>query len=316
MKKAIFTFALLLCLALFAGCNNNQQRGENAGGEEPAVLTKLTVATMPSIDKVPMIVAAEKGFFAEHGVEVTVLNFQSPTDRNAALQSGELDGIMSDIMADILYLDAGMGLKMTSLVQTDFVVLASPASGITTFDDIQPAHSNGIAFNTVIEYVADKAGESNKVLLPSVMNRVEQIVANQIDLTIVPEPYGTMAVNRGAVKVGSADDLGIHCAAMIFTDEIIARHPEAIRGFYLGYEQAVQYLATADPADYIDVVIEKGEFSEEAADVIAATEFVSLKEISADQYDDVLAWMNAHPDLDGSYEFKFADITDFSFLAQ
>ncbi len=310
MRK-IFLVLLACFLLLFAGCGNT---GEQENEEEE--LTKLTVATMPSIDKVPMLVGVEQGFFAQYGVEVEVLNFQSPTDRDAALQSGQLDGIMSDMVATLYYLQGGQDVKVTSLIQTDFVILASKASGIKSVEDILPSHENGISLNGLIEYIADRAGTAEKILLPSVMNRVEQVVAGEIDLTIVPEPYGSMAVSLGAVKVATAEDLGIFGAVMLFTDDAIAEKPEAIAGFYQGYADAVDYLATADPEDYVDAVIEKGEFSADIAALLANAEFYPLEAPTKEQFLSIQDWLNEKPDTQTPFQYGFDDICDFGFLGQ
>ncbi len=310
MRK-IFLICLMLSLLVFAGCSTGKNQEET--GTEPV---QLTVGTMPSIDKVPMLIGVEQGFFEQYGVDVEVLNFQSPTDRDAALQSGQLDGIMSDMVAAIYYLQGGQSVKMTSLIQTDFVILASEESGITGIEDISADTVNGISLNGLIEYIADQAGSAEKILLPSVMNRVEQIVSGEIDLTIVPEPYGSMAVSMGAVKVATAADLDIYGAVMLFTDDAIAAKADAIAGFYKGYEDAVNYLASADPAEYIDAVIEKGEFSPDIAALLEATEFYSLEAPAEEQFVSIQDWLNEKQEEGIAFQFDFGEITDFSFLEQ
>ena len=303
MKK-VLCLVLILFLMLFGlGCNKTVN-------DE----MKLVIATMPSIDKVPMLVAMEKGFFKEYGLTVEIQNFQSPTDRDAALQSGHLDGIMSDLVADIFYLAAGQKLKVTSLVQTDFAIIASTSSSITRLADITSEHKNGIARSGIIEYIADQAGNAQKIALPSVMNRVEQVVSGAIDLTIVPEPYGSMAVARGAVKVSTSDQLGIYAAVMLFPQNVIDNKSAALTAFYKGYEDAVKYMATADPDEYIDAVISKGGFSDDAKAVLSATAFRPLKAPTEQQFIDIQNWMN-DGDFSGPYSFNFSEICDFNFLA-
>lgn len=309
MKKILLSLLILACLGLTAACGVKDD-----DSQDQADMVTINLGAMPSIDKVPIIVAEEKGYFAKYGVDVKLENFQSPTDRNAALQSGKLDGVMSDMVADILYLKAGLNLKMTSLIQTDFAIVASPQSGITSLGDVTPDDTDGIALNCLIEYIADEAGIENNILLADVSARVEEVVNGDIDLTIVPEPYGAMAVSKGAIDLGNAGDLGIDCAVMLFTADFMETHPDAVRGFYQGYEDAVAYLASADPDAYLDSVIEKGGFSEDTRDFISATDFQSLSAPSEDQFDAVQAWMNTKADFDGPFDYDFNAVSDFSFL--
>ena len=227
MKRITF---LLLCCFIACFVASLRRRREQ---EETSVQETMTIAAMPSIDKVPIIVGMEQGYFEDHGLTVTLENFQSPTDRNAALQAGEVDGVMSDMVADVLYLAAGMDMEMTSLIQNRFCNHRFTNSGITSLDDITGNHTNGIALNCLMEYIADEAGEAQKVMVPDVMTRIEQVLSGDLDLAVVPEPYGAMAEARGAVRIGSSNDLGIYAAVMLFPEEYIENHGEAVSPAFL-----------------------------------------------------------------------------------
>ena len=93
MRKIL---ACLFCLTLLlvGGCGSPVQ-------EKSEPLPKLTIGLMPDTDSIPFIIAAERGYFAEEGVEVELQPFKSAMDRDAALQSGNLDGAVSDLLAVI-----------------------------------------------------------------------------------------------------------------------------------------------------------------------------------------------------------------------
>ncbi|MEG1868998.1 MAG: ABC transporter substrate-binding protein [Clostridiales bacterium] len=313
MKKILVIFCLSLML-LATGCG-----GDNKDTKDEATQAdnmEITVAVMPSIDKIPIIVGDSMGFFEKRGLTVNVENFQSPTDRNAALQGGKVDAVMSDMVADVLYLQAGLDMKITSLIQTDFAIIANGESGIKTFEDITPSHTNGIALNCLMEYIADKAGDSQKIMVPDVMTRIEQVLSGDIDLAVVPEPYGSMAVERGAVKVGTAADLDIYAAVMLFPTEFIKENPKAVKAFYEGYNDAVKYLDKNGMANVMEDVTAKGEFPQSTQKALGKLKFVPLQAPSQAQFDDIQGWMTKHPEFKGPYNYKFEDVTDFSFLTQ
>lgn len=319
MKKFILPILAILMVLALNGCSQKDdtqgaKEDDNSLGTETTM--EMTVAAMPSVDKIPVIVGESLGFFEENGLTVNLENFQSPTDRNAALQAGEVDGVMSDMVADILYLDAGMDMVMTSLIQTDFMVVASEQSAITTFDDIQDSHSCGVALNTLMEYIADKAGPAQKVMVPDVMTRVEQVASGDLDLTVVPEPYGSMAVERGAVKVGTSEDMGIYAALMLFPKDYVEENSQAITAFYKGYNQAVAYLTENGMGDVLEDVTAKGEFPASAQEILMDLKFTPIAPATEDQFLDVQEWMSQHPDFNGPYSYEFETISDFSFLPQ
>jgi NitT/TauT family transport system substrate-binding protein len=167
--------------------------------------------------------------------------------------------------------------------------------------------------NGIIEYIADIAGSAGKISLPSVSGRVEQLLANQIDLTVVPEPYGSMAVQNGAVMIATDADLGIQAAVMAFDETAIDGKSDAIMAFYAGYRDSLRYLQTANPDDYIGFVTEKGEFAAEIGDVLRSMAFNPLQTPGEEQYEAIVNWMIHNGELTGGYEFAFTDIIDFSF---
>ena len=91
MKKILVLAlaAVMAMSALLAGCGSRQAEKKELQG--------LAVGVMPDIDSVPIIIAQEKGYFAEEGLKVDIQKFKSAMDRDAALQSGNLDGAVSDL---------------------------------------------------------------------------------------------------------------------------------------------------------------------------------------------------------------------------
>ena len=140
MKKTLhILLILLLGLSLLAACtstddttedeNNTGDASENAS---PTGET-ITIGTLPAEGSLPIILALEKGYFEDLGVDVEIKAFTSPNDRNVALQAGELDGTIGDVMTTAAFVDRGVALKITSDINEDFKILSSPDSGITSW---------------------------------------------------------------------------------------------------------------------------------------------------------------------------------------
>ena len=105
MKKyLIMAMAMLLALGTLAGCGNQAQ--------DKKELQEVSIGVMPDIDSVPIIIAQEKGYFAEEGLKVDIQKFKSAMDRDAALQSGNLDGAISDMLAVAFAKSGGFDVKV------------------------------------------------------------------------------------------------------------------------------------------------------------------------------------------------------------
>lgn len=82
-KKIVCLIAVVLIIvAGCAGCLNPPPEGT---GEEKIA---MKVAAMPDEATLPYYVAEREGIFAEHGLDVEVVPFQSALERDSALIAG------------------------------------------------------------------------------------------------------------------------------------------------------------------------------------------------------------------------------------
>src|SRR5512138_1704864 len=86
----------------------------------------LTVGLMPAENSYPLVVAQEKGFFTAEGVKVTLTLFTGQLEREAALQSGAVDGSISDLVNAIQAWANGFAERVTSASEGAFTLLSSP----------------------------------------------------------------------------------------------------------------------------------------------------------------------------------------------
>ena len=86
--------------------------------QEPATTQKdetitLNFGAMGSIDAVPLVIAQENGYFKEEGLNVNLEMFTAAKDRDAALQAGQLDGVLADETAIAIYQNSDMDMQIT-----------------------------------------------------------------------------------------------------------------------------------------------------------------------------------------------------------
>lgn len=122
--------AVLVLSALAAGCGSQQAEKKELQG--------IAIGLMPDIDSVPIIIAEEKGYFAEEGLKVDIQKFKSAMDRDAALQSGNLDGAISDMLAVAFAKAGGFDVKVTSYTDGTYKLIAGKGDG-----DVKPQYLAG-----------------------------------------------------------------------------------------------------------------------------------------------------------------------------
>ena len=152
MRRFRVWMLLVLSLALLlpAGC----------GQTEKTAPEKLKIGILPVEDIMPSVVAVENGYFAQENIDVELVRFQSAVEQGNAMQSGQLDGMITDLVVSTLLKDSGQDLKVTSITlgstpeEGRFGIVAAPKSGIATLEDLK-GKEVGISNNSIIEYVTD-----------------------------------------------------------------------------------------------------------------------------------------------------------------
>ena len=306
--KRFLAVVLSLMLLFVVGCGSEPQKATDVK------LSKLTIGLMPDTDSIPFIIATERGYFAEEGVEVELVPFKSAMERDAALQSGNLDGAVSDLLAVIFARSGGFSLHATSYTDGNYNLVAGKHTGISSAADL---HGKDIAIsrNTIIEYVTDEILAVNgmteqdvsKVVIPQIPVRLEMLQSGNLAAAVLPEPMASVAVASGSRYVTGSGDLGINPGVIVFTDSSINEKAQSIRAMYRAYDKAVKYLNDTPRVEYIDLVMEKSGFPAPARnalelkpyrspglpaekDVEEAVHWVKSKDLGRDyRYDDLVS---------------------------
>ena len=325
MKKLSRIFVLtttILSMLFMSACSsttgNNKVSKENSNPEKLTVSDKeLKIGILPAESAIPIILAKEKGFFEELGLNVAIKAFSSPNDRNVAVQAKEVDGTIGDIMTVSSFVDKGIPMKITSDISEDFKILSSPKSGITTMEGLS-GKKVSLVPNFILEYIMDKFADKDNfqyeiVEIPSFSGRAEALLSNQIDGVIFTEPQASMLVKQGANLLGSSKDLNIKGGTVSFTDEIISERPGDIKAFYEAYNKAIDYMNNTDVSEY-STILSNYQFPEAISQYLSniAGNFQYAGEISEDQLNDIIKWTKDKGMINKTYNYK--DLTDFSFI--
>jgi NitT/TauT family transport system substrate-binding protein len=263
VKKVIaLIVAVSLVLVTLSACSPVKETKEVSASKDTKTSAVLNFGAMPSIDVLPIVLASEKGFFTKEGVNVNIQYFKSAKDRDAAFQSGNIDGIIGDYVAVCLYQNAGFDVKITGSTDGNFNLVASAASGIKNISEIK-GKSVAISEKTCIEYSLDKMLEKNsmipqdvqKTIIPAIPTRLEMLRTNKVDLALMPEPFSTLAIKDGATLLGSANEDGIFTSVTAFTQNSIDAKADQIKAFYRAYNEAVDYMNSTPISEYEDTII-------------------------------------------------------------
>jgi NitT/TauT family transport system substrate-binding protein len=211
----------------------------------------LNVGVMSSMDYVPLAVAQEQGLFDKHGVQVNIVKFYSANERDAAFQSGNVDGTIIDYTGAILQKAGGVDLKVTSACNGTFCLVTGANSDAHQLSDLKNKKIS-VSRNTVIDFCVEKALQSVRISPDSIEKqeinkipiRFEMMMNGQSDATALPDPFLTIARSKGARSIICMDELDFAVTGILFKNQVIQQKEKEIKAFYQAYNEAGEYLHT------------------------------------------------------------------------
>lgn len=321
MKKTILAGILALFAVGAAACGNTGETASTSNSStsstEAAVTDQtLTIGVLPAESAIPIILAKEEGFFEKQGLTVELESFTSPNDRNVAVQAGELDGTISDVMTEATFKQNGIDMTITSDILENFKILASPNSGITEMKGLADKKITLVP-NFILEYIMDQFAQENDftydiVDIASFSARSEALLNDQVDGAVYTEPQASMLAAQGAIVLGSSKDAGIKGGTLQFMDEVIQNRPQDLIAFYTAYNEAIDYMNAHSATDYADILADY-QFPDAMSTYLDSQEdYPYAQAVPQEQYDAIIAWTKDKGQIDQAYSYN--ELTNFDFL--
>ena len=126
MKKTVTMLLILVLMFALIGCGSEKTEQEKI----------VKIGLLRIDDSIPFYVAQEEGLFEKYQVNVELLSFSSSSDQSVAMEAGELDMAMNDMIVQSLMKKNGTDTKIVQLsfgavpAEGRFVVVANPNSQI------------------------------------------------------------------------------------------------------------------------------------------------------------------------------------------
>jgi NitT/TauT family transport system substrate-binding protein len=284
-----FTKVGVLALAAFA----------LGGAAAPVAAAPVKFGVLSDVDSLPYLIARDEGLYQAVGVDVTLVPFQSPVERDAAFQSGAVDGVVGDVLGAALAVDHGFPVSIVAATDGRYLLLGGPNAKEAAVKDLANVPVAG-STNTVIHYLVDKfltsagvaPGEVKLVAIPKMPIRLEMLVGGQVDAAGLPEPMATVAQARGAKVLATSDGLGADPGVVLFSKAFVAAHPADVAAFLKAGAQAGQKVNAA-PEKYRLYLTTHAGFPDEAAWNFKFVTYRPLRVPSDDAVNAITSWMVA-----------------------
>ena len=188
MKSVLKKAALIMMSVLMAGCGaekNAEQNVEQATEDDVLKIGVLNIA-----DSAVMFAAEKDNLFEEYNANVELVKFGSASDQSKAVEAGEIDGIMTDmIVQGLINKSEDCHLKSVLVALGDkvengkFIIAAAPGNEHNTIETL-PGAKIAISEGTSMEFLLDSYCEVlgidlasiEKVNVPNIALRMEMLL--------------------------------------------------------------------------------------------------------------------------------------------
>lgn len=240
--------ASLLILALLAsGCTKKTDKA--AQGDK----TKTVIRYAVSPGNLPINFGIKKGFFAEQGLDVKVVDVAGGVEAVTAAAAGEAElGAMGSPI--VVGAAAGVPIKIVGsppAAGQHFILVSRPQYNSLADLKGKPVSPGGPgqgtiqAFNVIAKAKGLKPSDFQYVNAGTTGNALAALQAGKVEAIIAAETTGVKAELEGFGKVleRASEYFGHYQHTFIFaTNKFIADKPDALRAFLAAYRKTVEYI--------------------------------------------------------------------------
>ena len=303
MKSSRFSIlSIVLCLVIvISGCSATKTPDNNQPTKSAGKTVKIGV--LPIEDNLPFYVAEKDGLYAKEGVQVELVSFASALERDTALQAGQIDGEVADLVAVALLKKIGTDVKIASIglgatpKEGRFAILSSPKSSIKDLAGLKGA-TLGISQNSIIDYVSDQMlldkgvilNDVKKMSIPKMPVRLDMLLSDQINAACLPDPLASLAQAKGAHLIMDDTYRNISQTVLLFRTKSIQENPEGIKATVQVYGSAGQALSK-NPDQYRSLFLEKAQIPAELKESYKTPTFSKLQLPTEEEVNSVMKWM-------------------------
>ena len=259
MHKLIYILSFLGLIGLFGSCGQTEKVKMDTDS------TALKLGVLPTMECLPFYYADSIGIFDSLGIDVKLVTFEAAMDADTAFVNGCIDGIVTDLVKECIWRGNGDTAHVAMVGDLRLWLVTAPKARLLKAESIKEKII-GITRHSSVDYFADKILESvklqstelNKPQINNLRLRGLMVDQDQYDGAILPEPYASEAVARGAKRLTGTEDLKLtNLLCVLFNDSVSHVRKDEIQKIRQAYDMAVLALNTDTLSNVLDFIPEQ-----------------------------------------------------------
>jgi NitT/TauT family transport system substrate-binding protein len=263
----------------------------------------IRFGTLPVIQALPLFVARDKGFFAQEGVDVELVGFNSALEKDVAFSASQIVGYFGDLQTCIVLNGNKLPIKIVAEVynatrnQRTFALVSAPKNVGLPLSEIVKG-GVAVSSNTILDYLTTKflsakglsLGQANLIEVKNIPIRLQMLLGGQIAAAVLPEPLATLAESKGAKVLMDDAGTGFSSTVLAFNETFLGQSPEKTKAFLKAVQRASLYIN--GPADEVRPIMNKEcRIPEELQKTFPIPEFPKLTLPTNAHVTDVRQWL-------------------------
>ena len=223
-----------------------------AGSVTATLADPVKIGLQPWLGYGPLWVAEEKGFFAAHGVEVELSNFNWDQDMTAALASGNLDVVAAATNTAIASFNHGVDQKaflvMDVSTTADAILAGEGIADVAGLKGRKVAFESGATSDLLMNYALKVNGMSLADIEHVPMGASEAglaLLSGQVEAAVTYEPYISAALGKDSsykVIYDAAEKPGLISDVLTARGDWIAANPALVEGMIEAWDDAIVFI--------------------------------------------------------------------------
>lgn len=241
---------LFIALSLIVACGPSAEKQQKQSREERAAQLKtdsaaLKIATVPTMDCLPLFIAVEDSSFRQAGVDVRLRQCNAQMDCDTLMTGAHVEGMVSDLVRTERLRHMGIQLKYVTATNANWQLISNRTARVKNVAQLSEKMV-AITRYSATSYLADWAikeakpkGDVFRIQINDVKIRLRMLLNNEMDAMLLPEPQATTArLWKNTVLMDAANE-DIHLGVIAFSAKALENEnrKEQLKRFIKVYNQ-------------------------------------------------------------------------------
>ncbi len=242
MRKLLYAFLWVALAGMYGSCG---QTGDSTTDEDS---TAIRLGVLPTMECLPFYYADSVGLFDSLDINVKLVTFDAAMDADTAFMRGRVEGSVTDLMKVALWQDKGDTAQVVMVSELRLWLITAQKARLLKAESLKEKII-GITRHSALDYFTDKILESvklqsidlNKPQINNLRLRALMVDQDQLDGAIMPEPFASEAVARGAKRLNSSVGMKVgNLMCVVFADSVYRARKAEIDKIQKAYDKAVE----------------------------------------------------------------------------